>query len=136
MKLLKKQKVFVLSAAICFGMVGATAVCAAAKIEGHLTVDRHYVPLLKDQARAFTSITKPTKDVHNCGSRTTVKIYNSSGDSDSGSYEENGHTWDLPVNAGAYANIRGAVKAKGTHKARSYDTGYNWQATSDTYWEN
>lgn len=107
---------------------------ASAKVTGHLSVSAHIVPVLKDKAWAYTTISTPSKDYNNCGSKTTVKLYNSKGEYDSDTYSETGHTWDLPLNAGAYAYKRAANKAISTHKAYSADTNYKWVSTKDLKW--
>ena len=45
-----------------------------------------------------------------------------------------GCAWDLPINCGAKASIRNAHKAVGTHKAKNYDTNYQWVSTSNSVW--
>ncbi|HAZ90978.1 MAG TPA: hypothetical protein DCX21_03290 [Eubacterium sp.] len=107
-----------------------------AKVEGNLSVWAHWVPVLKDEARAYTSITKPGRDENNCASFTTVEAkngYNKNWYYDD--YYESGLTWDLPLNAGAVVKTQYIVKAVGTHMARSWDTGYNWRSTEDTVWK-
>ena len=133
-KLISKKLFIVM--AVCLVMLGAHTVGAAARIKGHLTVTYHLVPVLKDEACAYTTLSKPSKRIKDCSSKTTVKIYNKAGDYKSDSYSQSGGTtWDLPINAGAYAKIRGASKALGTHKAKSYDTGYKWVSTKNTIWK-
>ncbi len=133
-KLISKKALIAM--AICLVLLGAHTVGAAAKIKGYLTVTHHLIPVLKDEAYAYTTLSKPSKQIKNCSSKTTVKIYNKAGDHKSDSYSQSGGTtWDLPLNAGAYAKIRGAKKAIGTHKAKSYNTGYKWVSTKNTTWK-
>ncbi len=105
-------------------------------IEGNLSVQAHWIPILKDEARAYTTITKPARDENNCASYTTVIAkngYKKAWYSDD--YSESGLTWDLPLNAGAVVKTQYIVKAVGMHAAKSWDTGYNWRYTEDTVWE-
>lgn len=132
MKINKKATIMVTALVL---VMGSTVVHAAAMVNGYLKVSSHTVPILEDSALAYTTLIKPSKDVKNCASNTTVKIYNSAGDYNSDTYSLNGGmAWDLPLNAGAVAKIRGAKKAVGTHKAKSYDTNYQWLKTDDTHW--
>lgn len=129
-----KKKIVLLATIMCLGVLGMEAAAASSKITGTLEVSAHIVPILKDKAYAITTMTRPSKNVLNCASKTTVKIYNKNGTYVSGSYNEEGSTWDLPINAGATAQIRAAKKAVGTHKAKSYDTNYKWVSTPNTVW--
>ena len=109
--------------------VGASAV-----VTGDLDVSWHIIPILKDTATAYTSISKPSYDFGNCASETTVKIKGLDGKWVTGNYSETGMTWDLPLNAGAEASTRGAKKAISTHKAKSFDTNYQWISTANNEW--
>ena len=132
---MKVKKIATIMVAALVLVTGSTAAHAAAVVNGYLEVSSHIVPLLDDSALAYTTLSKPSKDVNNCASNTTVKIYNSAGDYKSDTYSLNsGVAWDLPLNAGAVAKIRGAKKAVGTHKAKSYDTNYQWLKADNTHW--
>lgn len=127
----KKIVIGLLAACMIFGGIQNVY---AAMVYGTLNVSWHIIPLLKDEAWAYTSISMPSKELSEARSYTTVKIYNSNGTYASASDTEK-YPYDLPLETGAKAYIRAAVKAVGTHKAKSYDTNYQWIKTSDTKWE-
>lgn len=131
----KKIGTFIVSLALTTML--ATSIWAAGySIKGNLSVNVHIVPILKDNATAYTSVSRPSKKYNDCESKTTVKIYNSDGDCKKDSYNLKGGTvWDLPLNAGAKASIRAAKKAVGTHKAKTYNTNNKWVSTKNTIWK-
>lgn len=85
----KKIGTFIVSLALTTML--ATSIWAAGySIKGNLSVNVHIVPILKDNATAYTSVSRPSKKYNNCESKTTVKIYNSDGDYKKDSYNLKG----------------------------------------------
>ena len=128
------KKLIIGALILSLGIIGMQGVYSAATVTGKLKVSWHFIPILKDEAWAYTGISWPTDNVLDCTAYTTVKIYNSSGSYDYASDTEYCAA-DLPLNTGAKAYMRAAVKAVGTHKAKSSDTNYQWISTKNTVWE-
>lgn len=127
----KKIVIGVLMASMILG--GVQNIYAAPTVNGTLKVSWHVVPLLNDEAWAYTSISAPSDLSSKATAYTTVKIYNASGTYSLATDTES-YAWDLPIDTGAKAYIRAAVKAVGTHKAKNCDTNYEWIKTKDTTW--
>lgn len=128
-----KKKVAVTLAAF---LIAGSCIPAQAQVYGHLDVTYHILPVLEDTAWAFTTIDKPSKKTSQCAAKMTAYAYNKKGTYHKASHTYSGSdAWDPPINSGAFAKIRAIKRAKGTHKAKSYDTGQKWVSTSNTSWK-
>lgn len=119
---------------ICKGVAGMLMVTsmislsanAGATVKGYLNTSVHYIPILKDTARATTTITNPN-DFDTAYTKTYVYAYNSSGEmvSDTATAHDTAAVEGLSSGQ-AEASIRSMVKAKSTHKGKSDQTNNKW----------
>ncbi len=129
--------------ALMMALIGQKTVYAGEKLSYGCFGDVHIVPILKDEFRAYTSVScngssngtaNPEFEtaVNTCYVDTYVEVYGAMGGYDSGSFSASGLlAFDPGLNSWATASVRGANKAQSDHSGGNcYASGL----TGNTIW--
>lgn len=114
-RIIKKVSILLPCALIAVGAFSALTK-ADCTVYGDLTTSVHYVPVLKDHAKAITSVTAGGDSVAEVKSKTKVVVFDADGNNEYGTASASGDDAMEGRSSGqATASIRGMTKAKGTH---------------------